>query len=189
MSIPHRPFYFIRHGQTDWNVEGRLQGHTDVPLNTVGLAGAKAACEKLQGLGITRIISSPLKRAQTTAEIICAALELPLDLDIQLRERTFGSYEGKLTAEVRKLHNLKPEDSISKILPPDAEQWPQSLERSQKAVSHWLNHYPTDQLLFVGHGAFFRALYESLGGPRLEAKNTTPYLFEPAQPAWKLTTL
>jgi broad specificity phosphatase PhoE len=187
--MPSRPFTFIRHGQTDWNLEGRMQSYSDIPLNATGLAGARAAIPKLQNRGLTRIVSSPLIRAHQTATIIAEALHLPLETDPELVERSFGSYEGKLTAEMRALHNLAPEDSITKILPPDAEQWPQTLARSRSCVARLLLTYPDDSLLFVSHGAFFRALYEGLGGPRMEAKNTTPYHFEPATPAWKLTAL
>lgn len=187
--VPHIPFYFIRHGQTDWNLEGRMQGHTNIPLNATGIAQAQQACASLQTLGITRVISSPLSRALQTAEILAASLNLPVETDANLMERTFGSYEGRLTEEVRAEHNLKPEESISKILPPDAEQWPQTLARSQQAIAYWLTRHPADKILFVSHGAFFRALYEALGGPRLEAKNATPYHFQPAAPAWQLTTL
>jgi probable phosphoglycerate mutase len=66
-----RSFYFIRHGQTDWNAIGRMQGQSDIPLNATGLQQAKEAAEKFVGLDIDRIVSSPLKRASVTAQIIC----------------------------------------------------------------------------------------------------------------------
>lgn len=186
---PTRPFLFIRHGQTDWNVEGRMQGHTDIPLNTTGIAQAHSAAQRLQNLTFTRIIASPLARARRTAEIIAASRNLPVEFDDLLKERTFGSYEGKLSAEIRQLHNLSREEPLNSILPPDAEQWPDTITRSQKAIAKWLDVYPNDHILFVGHGAFFRALYEGLGGPYLEAANATPYHFQPtASGSWDLTT-
>lgn len=187
--MPSRPFYFIRHGQTDWNVEGRLQGHTDIPLNANGIAGAQASIAKLHNLGLHRIVSSPLTRAHQTASIIAEALNLPLHTDADLKERSFGSYEGKTKAEIQALHNLGPHDSIMSIIPADGEQWPQTQARSKEAISRWLTKHADENLLFVSHGAFFRALYESLGGPHTDAANTTPYLFEPATPSWKLTVL
>jgi Histidine phosphatase superfamily (branch 1) len=61
--LPHQPFYFLRHGQTDWNLQGRLQGHTDMPLNATGLAHARAAADMLDDKSIDIIIISPLLRA------------------------------------------------------------------------------------------------------------------------------
>jgi broad specificity phosphatase PhoE len=179
MPIPARPFYFLRHGQTDWNVEGRLQGHTDVPLNSTGLQQAQAAAQRLTGKPIHRIISSPLRRALTTAVITADAVNLPLHVDAQLKERTFGSFEGRLTAEVKQQYGVDPHTPISTLLPPDAEQWHQTVTRARSSIGHWLTQYPNETLLFVGHGAFFRALHEALTGERREAANATPYYYTP----------
>ena len=59
MPVPKRKFLFLRHGQTDWNLQGRFQGHSDIPLNETGLAQARLAAERLSGQGIELIISSP----------------------------------------------------------------------------------------------------------------------------------
>ncbi len=187
--LPTRPFTFVRHGQTDWNVEGRMQGHTDIPLNTTGIEQAHAAAKLLPVGSFTRIIASPLQRARVTAEIIAQAHNLPLEFDDLLKERTFGSFEGRLRDEILSEHDLDPKSSMSKILPADAEQWSNTQSRSQQAITKWLHAYPDEHIVFVSHGAFFRALYESLGGPRLEAENARPYHFQPTTSGWHLTTL
>jgi len=187
-----KAFYFLRHGETDWNLQGRMQGHTDIPLNATGEAQAVRAAQALLGLGITRIVSSPLIRAHHTATVAANALQVPLILDEALKERTFGSFEGQVTAEVRAAHGLKPEQSISEILPPDAEAWPITKTRALEFTQRLLAEYPNDTLLLVSHGAVFRALYEALGGPRMEAANATPYRFvPPTVPGnpWQLETL
>lgn len=187
MSIPPRTFYFLRHGQTDWNVEGRLQGHTDIPLNATGIAQAHSAAIRLTKEPITRIISSPLVRALKTAAITAESIKLPVHIDSQLMERTFGSLEGRLTTQVKAEHGLSAEQSITLALPGDAEQWPQTLQRARSSISYWLNQYPADTLLFVGHGAFFRAMYEVLTETLHEAHNATPYLFTPtASGGWNM---
>lgn len=191
IGFPERPFLFLRHGQTIWNVEGRMQGHTDVSLNDVGLAQARQAQQIiLQAvLRPTLIVSSDLSRAFVTATIVAEGQGWQIIADAGLRERNFGAFEGRLTREVRAEHNLAEGESITKILPPDAEQWPQTLARVSDKFSGYLRNNPTDTILFVGHGATFRALYEVLGGPRMEAENCCPYLFTPGKPAWSVTTL
>ncbi|NBX86843.1 MAG: histidine phosphatase family protein [Proteobacteria bacterium] len=186
MLLPQRTFYFVRHGQTDWNLEGRMQGHTDIPLNANGLEQAVLAAERLHEVRIDVVVSSPLVRALKTAAVIAETHQWPLRVDTALMERTFGSYEGKLTREMRALHGLREEESISTILPPDAEQWPATKARAAAAVDFWLRALPDQSILFVGHGAFFRALYEVLGGPRMEAANAVPYRFVPVDAGWKL---
>ncbi|OUS05705.1 hypothetical protein A9Q96_10920 [Rhodobacterales bacterium 52_120_T64] len=94
--IIHKPFYYIRHGQTDWNVEGRFQGSMDIPLNETGLAQAHSAKTLLANLPITHIYSSPLKRARVTADIANEALGLGITDIRDLMEVNFGVMEGKL---------------------------------------------------------------------------------------------
>jgi broad specificity phosphatase PhoE len=77
VPIPARSFYFLRHGQTAWNVEGRFQGHTDIPLNELGLTQAHDAAKILALCPIDMIVASPLIRARRTAEIVSEQLGNP----------------------------------------------------------------------------------------------------------------
>ncbi|MBP3688091.1 MAG: histidine phosphatase family protein [Alphaproteobacteria bacterium] len=88
--------YLMRHGQTDWNLEGRIQGKNDLPLNETGVKQAhKAACNFLElKKAIETVYTSDLKRAKKTAEIISASLDLPMHYTKQLREMDFGKAEG-----------------------------------------------------------------------------------------------
>lgn len=182
--IPQRKFYFIRHGQTDWNVKGRMQGHTDIPLNETGVGQARAAALRLKGAPIGVVVSSDLLRARATAEVIAGALGVPLVFDSGLRERRFGSLEGRLAEEVRKEFGLRRDETFSRILPPDAEQWPQTLQRARETIARLLEEHGGSTVLFVSHGAFFRALYEQTHNALLEARNATPYLFSPGADGW-----
>ena len=92
--------WIVRHGQTDWNVEGRYQGQADRPLNAVGLAQAQQAAEQLRGRDFAAIYSSDLQRARVTAEIIAGQLGLPVQVDRRLREVNQGEWEGLLTADI-----------------------------------------------------------------------------------------
>lgn len=89
----------VRHGQTDWNVERRVQGRTDVPLNQEGIKQAYVAKEKLKEEKIDLMVSSPLKRAKQTAEIINLERNAPIRLDKRLIEISYGKMEGKFSSE------------------------------------------------------------------------------------------
>lgn len=84
-----------RHGQTDWNVQGKAQGRTDTELNSTGIEQAKMLAEKIKNYNIDVIISSPLKRARKTAEIIATGRNIPILCDEDIIERSFGKYEGQ----------------------------------------------------------------------------------------------
>ena len=100
--------YFVRHGQTEWNLLGKMQGNTDIPLNDIGREQARRTAEKLKHIPIDAIYCSPLIRAYETAEIINQNWKLPLFVDERLRERNFGEYEGNASADLdyRKLWSL-----------------------------------------------------------------------------------
>jgi probable phosphoglycerate mutase len=88
-------FALVRHGQTDWNAEGRLQGSTDIPLNDVGRGQARDAVAALSGYEWDAIVSSPLSRAAETADLIAAGLGLSVARRVpELVERSFGPAEG-----------------------------------------------------------------------------------------------
>ena len=74
------PFWYLRHGETDWNAQGLSQGNVDIPLNPTGLAQARSAAARLRNRGIATIVSSPLSRARVTAEIAGEALSLPVQI-------------------------------------------------------------------------------------------------------------
>jgi probable phosphoglycerate mutase len=89
-----RAFYYLRHGETDWNRERRIQGTSDIALNARGIAQAEAARDALRGVAIATICVSPLARARETARIVNQALERPIVVIESLRECSFGRYEG-----------------------------------------------------------------------------------------------
>jgi len=88
--------FLFRHGETDWNRERRFQGHTDIELNDAGQQQAKELSARLQALNLNVLLSSDLKRARKTAEIVNADLKLPLFISAALRECRLGDPEGKL---------------------------------------------------------------------------------------------
>ena len=86
--------YLIRHGQNDWNLEGKIQGRTDIPLNKTGLEQAAMLAKGMEHRPVTRIFSSPLKRALQTAQIIGESRKAPVEIVEDLQEVDFGRWEG-----------------------------------------------------------------------------------------------
>ena len=100
--------YLARHGQTAWNLQGKAQGHSDVPLDDTGRLQAAALARKLADAGVERVVSSDLSRARETAE----ALGLPVETRSDLRERSFGEWEGRHYLQVIRDLDALPGDRV-----------------------------------------------------------------------------
>ncbi len=103
--------YIVRHGQTEWNKNGIIQGHSDVPLNEQGIKDAKVIKEKLKDVNFDIVFSSPLKRAYQTAQIITSN---EIKVDERLIERYNGVYDGKHKDEIFKSINFSNDEECSK---------------------------------------------------------------------------
>ena len=94
--------YIVRHGQTNWNLEGRNQGRIDIELNEKGIQQAELTSEKLENIKFDKVFSSPLKRAYKTAQVICEKIgidENEIIVDERIIERCNGELEGLLREE------------------------------------------------------------------------------------------
>jgi 2,3-bisphosphoglycerate-dependent phosphoglycerate mutase len=182
--LPAIGFWFLRHGETDWNAQGLSQGAVDVPLNAIGEAQARRAAELLSGTNIASIVASPLARARRTAETAAAALGLPVAFDAELREVAFAGREGQPLAGWF-------EDWIAGTMtPPGAESFADLRARALRAVTRALA--APAPVLIVAHGAFFRALRAEMRLPAdVRTPNAVPIFCEPPPPtapegAWSL---
>jgi len=183
---PARSFYGLRHGATDWNRDGLFQGRTDNPLNEDGLRQAHAAVDMLRRAGINRIVASPLVRAARTAEVIAAAIAVPLAIDDGIIEFDFGSLEGLPVRDLMIRHGVKSATDLVAILPEDGESWHAMTERSLRCVSAWLDRHPDDNFLFVCHDAVMQGMANALCGSYFKNSHGIPfrYLHEAAQ--WRV---
>lgn len=145
---------FIRHGETDWNAAGRLQGHTDRPLNEYGRRQAREVAERLAGDGVGVVYASDLARARETAEIIAARLGLEVVLDPDLREKNWGNWEG-LTADER-LH-----------VEFEGESTEEHRERMLRAVERIVAAHPEERVVVVTHGGSLRRIQAAVSGVAL----------------------
>jgi probable phosphoglycerate mutase len=159
-------FYLIRHGETDWNVEGRWQGHTDVPLNANGCEQARRLAERLRA-GRTRfdaIYSSDLARAFETARQLGEALGLPVRRLSALREIDIGSWGGLTNAEIR----AQDGETLRRIeqgedLPRGGGERTSDLRRRAVAeLERLAQTHPGQTLALVSHGGVVRALLDHI---------------------------
>ena len=179
-TITRVAFWFLRHGETDWNAQGISQGNVDIPLNEVGLAQARAAAPLLRNRGIDSIVASPLARARVTAEIIAQALALPVHLDPGLREVGFGVQEG------HKMSDWFADWIAGARTPEGAETFAALRTRAVAAVNRALALPPV--VLVVAHGAMFRTLRAAMDlEVNVRTQNAMPLFCEPTASGWKLT--
>jgi len=163
--------YLARHGETDWNRAGRWQGQTDTFLNDAGRAQATDLARLLENRGVTRVIASNLARAGETARIVSHALGAgPVALDGDLRERSFGCFEGLTREECAERF---PEDwtrySLDRrVTPEGAESHEDVLRRMQAAVLRVVSAMSNgESILLVSHGGSIRIWFTGLTGQPL----------------------
>jgi broad specificity phosphatase PhoE len=148
-----------RHGRTEWNVAGRVQGQSDIPLDDVGRDQARAAAARLAALVPDRIVSSDLVRAAETAQALGDLTGTPVELDPRLRELNFGDREG-LTwrdAWARFPEGMKAWTQGDQTQIPGSETYRQAGERFAGALHDLLTDLPADGVLVVvAHGAVLR---------------------------------
>jgi alpha-ribazole phosphatase len=145
----------IRHGQTEWNVECRWQGQTDVPLNLKGIEQAAQLAQRLQSSGLDAIYSSDLCRALQTAQILAETVELPVIVDARLREVYQGEWEGMLVSEIEQRDpakfQLRFENPLA-FTTPGGETTLQVQERVLSAVQEILAKHSGETVAIVSHG-------------------------------------
>ena len=189
---------FLRHGESVGNLENRFQGHADFPLTETGLAQARALADrwKTEGRTFDRVFSSPLVRARQTAEIICAALKVPLEFDPDWMEIDNGLLAGLSDEEadqsVPRPAFITPYTHTGKT---GESRWEVYL-RAGRNIQKLLDH-PVGHTLVVTHGGILNmTLYAILGipvqadhtGPRFMFHNTTfaTFTYDPERHNWRM---
>jgi probable phosphoglycerate mutase len=169
----------IRHGETPWNLEARIQGHIDIPLNDKGRWQAERVAQALADEALHAIYSSDLQRARHTAEAIARASGVALTLDTQLRERHFGRFEGMT------------QDEVAAQWPEEARRWRERdpaygpdggetlqafYERCLAAITRLARQHAGQSIALVAHGGVLDCFYRAATGVALELPRT-----------WKIT--
>ncbi len=169
-------FFVFRHGETDWNREKRFQGHTDIPLNSSGLAQAAELSEFLKNHVLDLMLSSDLQRARATAEVILRFQKSALTIDERLRECSLGEVEGLHrevifeqfgTETMEKWFSVLPEDADFRF--PGGESRREHLSRLQACLEEFALRHPHLQNVGVStHGGSLRRLVHACDGAPTE---------------------
>lgn len=165
-------FYIVRHGQTNWNTQGRLQGQSNTLLNHIGKQQAREIAETLKNIHFDEIFSSDLDRAVQTTEIIAKERNLAVKTAKALREKNYGSYEGRDRKEVKK--ELKDLFDEWEKIENDEEKMDFKIyhdgETDNEAVERFIRHlreiaiaYPGKTILIASHGGIMRYFLIKLG--------------------------
>jgi len=149
----------VRHGETDWNRDGRWQGHSDTPLNDAGREQARQLAAELGDVDV--MYSSDLARARETAEILAEQNGLEVQLDPRLRERSFGAWEGMTAAEIEVEFAEEHARWMAGEAPgaADAEPFVDFGARVEEFVEDVLAEHPGETVLVVGHGGSIRVIH------------------------------
>jgi len=161
--------YVVRHGQTDWNVKKLIQGHLDIPLNQTGEGQAKELGDKLKPIHFDAVFSSDLLRAKRTAELISLEREIIIQTTEALRERHFGTFQGKHVNEFGQ-KTLQTLFKDFESMPIDEQKKYGDFESTKKYTGRFLQFlreiaiaYEGKTVLIVTHGGPMKFLLDRMG--------------------------
>ena len=153
--------FLIRHGETEWNKLGRIQGNSDVKLSETGIKQAQLLAKHAPFGNVDAVYSSDLKRASATAKIVAGTLNLPVIEMPGLRETNFGDWEGRyINALVEEFPDdfgnffVKPD----KLKPPNGETFLECQARLENALDEIIAEHENQSIIVVSHGAAIRLL-------------------------------
>lgn len=178
--------YLIRHGTTDWNETGRYQGSSDIPLNKKGLGEAIEVGKVLSKISFNTIYSSPLIRAKRTAEEIAKHHTLPITLVDELKERSYGSFEGLTFEEIQNnpvFQNMEKGEWYLKGAP-DGESFDDATQRVGTAINLLVKPHINQTIGIVAHGGVIKSIGFHIGHlgrkelPRIVIPNAKPLMIE-----------
>ena len=166
----------VRHGETAWNVDSRIQGQKDIELNETGRWQASRVGEALKSENISAVYSSDLGRAHETARPIADAAGIPVIPTEGLRERSFGIFEGKTFDEIRETwpeHAQNWRKRLPEWAPPDGgESLLQLRERVTQTMQDLAARHPGEQIVVVAHGGVLDTLYRIATGQEVNSPRT-----------------
>jgi probable phosphoglycerate mutase len=191
--------YFVRHGETEWNAEGRWCGRSDVPLSAVGRRQAQLLARRLQPLPIEALYSSPLVRALETARLIGQATGLEPVVDSRLVELSYGEWEGRTFEESKRaapgIYRAWEADPAAQA-PPGGESGEQLIIRVIPFLREVAGRHPAGNVVVVSHRTLCRLVAcHIMGVPLAEYRQRIPMdnaalnTFETREGVWRVVAL
>ena len=187
----------VRHGETEWNLQGREQGHLDSTLTERGAKQAHALARRLSSIHFHALYSSDLGRAVQTAEIIASVCGKQVQLDPGLRERHMGTFQGLTQEEMRRKYP-KEQDEYERTgffhTVAGGESATERLERSAKVFTNIAERHANQTVIGVTHGGFLMGFLEHVlglpfgNGWRFKKQNASFNAFEYVNSTWSLQT-
>lgn len=154
--------YLTRHGQTEWNLEKRLQGRGNSPLTQFGIERAQELSSRVSDMRIDKIYTSPIERAYKTAEILKGSKEIPLIVSDGLMEMNFGDFEGRIMEEIMEenpdwdMHLIM--QGNTEMRAPNGETLDEVRERVRFTMDKIILENSNKEILIVAHGITLKAL-------------------------------
>ncbi|MGA0571616.1 histidine phosphatase family protein [Variovorax sp. VNK109] len=165
----------LRHGETAWNVDTRIQGHLDIPLNERGRWQAARTAQALIDEPVRAVYASDLSRAHETAQAVARAFDLPVTTHLGLRERNFGTFQGRTFAEIEaelpeQAMRWRKRDPL--FAPEGGESLIEFRRRVTDAAHDIAARHPGELVVMVGHGGVLDVLYRAATRQELQAPRT-----------------
>ncbi len=163
----------IRHGETEWNLTGRWQGHADSPLSAMGVCQAQALSERMGKEDVDAVYASDLERAQHTARLAGSLANWTFTLMPELRERDLGVLEGLTTDEMLVKQPAVYQSFLHNgpdYQPPGGESFTQFSKRCSAAIEHLASEHPTGKIAVVTHGGVLGAIFRYVLNIALDAE-------------------
>jgi broad specificity phosphatase PhoE len=192
-------FYFLRHGETAWNAEGRFCGGTDVPMSDVGRRQAQLLARRFQAITVEALYSSPLSRALETARIIGSAIGREPKVDPRLTELSYGEWEGQTLEEFQcaaPAAYLAWDQDPANLAPPGGETGMHLIERATPFLAEVAQRHPQGNVVVVCHKTVIRLLAcHIMGHPLTEYRrsiamqNAAVNIFETVGEKWRVVAL
>jgi broad specificity phosphatase PhoE len=181
--------WLVRHGQTDWNLEGRYQGGADTPMNSYGISQVQGVIKQLEKIHFDALYSSHLQRAYQSAEILGHALGLEIIVDERLREISMGKWEGMLFTDIKQQYPGDIEERQRNPLSfhaPGGETVNQVAERMAAAADDICHRFPGGVVLVVSHGLALSTLFcQATGLPFDDVYRIHPDNAHPLRVCWQ----
>lgn len=191
-------FYLVRHGETEWNAEGREMGQLDSPLTPKGIEELQAVAERFRSVPIDFIYSSDLKRAVLSAGILGGGRGLEIRVDARLRERHLGIFQGLTREEMRARYPREREEyerrEMDRAIPGGGESIRQKMERSAACLTELASKHAGKSVLCVTHAGILSAFFQYVFAvppqalERLKRLNAAVNVFEYGEGGWVMET-